>query len=51
MGTMYNSYRTISGSRGIVVPITRLRSAPIGAAFSGRSVPISLLRRVRRLNT
>jgi hypothetical protein len=47
MDTMNDSFRTTCGSPGIVVPIARLRIAPIGAAFSGCSVPISLLVRVR----
>ncbi len=35
-------------SPGIVVPVARLRVAPIGAAFSGRSAPISFTWRVLR---
>jgi hypothetical protein len=47
MGMMTNRFRTPSGSPGIIVPALRLLRAPIGAAFAGRSAPISLLVRDR----
>jgi hypothetical protein len=48
---MTNRYRFTCGSLGIAMPVARLRIAPFGAAVSGRSVPISLLIRVRGPDT
>jgi hypothetical protein len=48
---MTDSFRNIRGSQGILVPIARLRLAPLGVVFSGCGVPISLLTRVRGPDT
>jgi hypothetical protein len=48
MATMISYCGITPSSPGIVVPTGRLRGAPIGAAFSGRSVPISFTWRVLR---